>query len=258
MSAELNWQIQLDKPLFPDIEWERPQQKSQSGKLLIIGGHSQGFNDIGSAYKGAVRAGAGEIKVILPDKLKPLLKNIIPEAIFMPSTPSGSLGEVALNNLVSFTDWADAVLIIQTGTNSESTLLITKLVRQLKSRLVITDDLIDVLNQDLNLALRQNNLLVLSFNGLQKLYKVTKSPNALLHDMGLRPFVLALQNTMDLSDPLVSIYDNSVIVKFSDNLSSTKKSIIKSSFELAGFMSVWWIQQLDKPFEVLTASAYRF
>ena len=38
------WQKQTpEKPLFPDIEWAKPEQKSQAGRLGIIGGNKLGF-----------------------------------------------------------------------------------------------------------------------------------------------------------------------------------------------------------------------
>ena len=57
------------KPLFPDIEWQKPEQKNLAGKLLIIGGNKLGFAAVAQAYTDALKAGIGECRVILPDSL---------------------------------------------------------------------------------------------------------------------------------------------------------------------------------------------
>jgi len=37
------WQCQTpEQPLFPDIEWNKPEQRSRAGKLGIIGGSKLG------------------------------------------------------------------------------------------------------------------------------------------------------------------------------------------------------------------------
>lgn len=65
------WQQQTkDTPLFPDIEWSKPEQKSLAGKLLIIGGNKLGFAAVAAAYATAQTTGIGECKVALPDVLK--------------------------------------------------------------------------------------------------------------------------------------------------------------------------------------------
>ncbi len=54
------WQQQaIGKPLFPDIEWNKPEQRSQAGKLGIIGGNKLGFVAVGDAYRIAAESGAG-------------------------------------------------------------------------------------------------------------------------------------------------------------------------------------------------------
>ena len=65
------WQKQAPgKPLFPDIEWNKPEQRSQAGRLGIVGGNKLGFVGVGEAYSVALGAGAGEVRALLPDVLK--------------------------------------------------------------------------------------------------------------------------------------------------------------------------------------------
>jgi NAD(P)H-hydrate repair Nnr-like enzyme with NAD(P)H-hydrate dehydratase domain len=52
----------VEKPLYPDIEWSKPQQKSQSGRLGIIGGNNLGFAGVAEAYQSTLKTGAGEVR----------------------------------------------------------------------------------------------------------------------------------------------------------------------------------------------------
>ena len=60
------WHIQTtEKPLFPDIEWNRPEQRAHAGKLVIIGGNKLGFTAISEAYAVAEKLGAGQKSTFL-------------------------------------------------------------------------------------------------------------------------------------------------------------------------------------------------
>ena len=39
------------KPLFPDIEWAKPEQRAQRGRLGIVGGNKLGFAGVAEAYQ---------------------------------------------------------------------------------------------------------------------------------------------------------------------------------------------------------------
>jgi len=65
------WQRQTpERPLFPDIEWNKPEQRSRAGKLGIIGGNKLGFAGVAEAYSTALASGVGEARALLPDVLK--------------------------------------------------------------------------------------------------------------------------------------------------------------------------------------------
>ena len=49
-----------NKPLYPDIEWSKPEQRSRAGKLAIIGGNKLGFASVGEAYTTAQSIGVAE------------------------------------------------------------------------------------------------------------------------------------------------------------------------------------------------------
>ena len=90
------WQQQTPtQTLFPDIEWNRPEQRAHAGKLGIIGGNKPGFVAVGDAYATALDTGIGQVRVLLPDVLKKAVPPVITDVIFGASNPSGGLSRDA-------------------------------------------------------------------------------------------------------------------------------------------------------------------
>ena len=83
------------KPLFPDIEWNKSEQRDRAGRLGIIGGSILSFVAAADSYQTATKAGVSKVRVLLPDALK---KNVPPhmtDVFFAPTNPSGSLANTA-------------------------------------------------------------------------------------------------------------------------------------------------------------------
>src|SRR5689334_2117479 len=89
-----------EQPLFPDLLWARPENKRHAGKLLIVGGNKFGFAAPGTAYAAAVKAGVGSCRVLLPEALRRIVGDSLPEAVFAPSNISGSFRQSALAELL--------------------------------------------------------------------------------------------------------------------------------------------------------------
>src|SRR4051812_2319498 len=107
-ASDMNWLRQTtNKPLFPDVLWSRPENRRHAGKLLIVGGHKQEFNEVSAAYAASIKAGIGTVRVILPDSLQKTLGKMFPEAEYAASTPIGSFSRQALGTLLDVADWAD-------------------------------------------------------------------------------------------------------------------------------------------------------
>src|SRR3989338_4168466 len=96
-----------EQPLFLDLIWSRPENKNQSGKLLIVGGNLYGFGAPAEAYAVAGQAGIGTARVVLPAAIKKAVGSFIENGTFAPSTPSGSFSQTALDELLDQSDWAD-------------------------------------------------------------------------------------------------------------------------------------------------------
>ena len=81
------WQKQSQsKPLFPDVAWSKPEQRSRAGHLGIIGGNKLGFAGVAEAYATAMQAGVGKATVLLPDALKNTVPTTILDTLFAPCT----------------------------------------------------------------------------------------------------------------------------------------------------------------------------
>lgn len=254
------WLKQNDKALFPDAIWSRPEQKAQAKRLLIIGGHSAGFEQVGRLYQAAIGAGIGETKVILPASLKRVIGNHLPDTVFADLTPDATDAASAINELLSYTDWADGVIFVQTGHNSQTALLLAHFVERYIGHLIVSDDLLEVLKQDPDLlAKRQNTLFVLSFAGLQALVKQVGSEIALRQDMGLRPFVLALRQLNEqIIAPLNVVYEQSVVTALGGQVVSTPRQLKPDPIMLSAYCATWWLQQPQQPLAALANAVLEF
>lgn len=258
-----NWLRQTpDKPLFPDLLWSRPENKSQAGKLLIVGGNANGFAAPASAYGATLKAGIGTAHVFLPAVLQKTLGKHFAEAEFAPSTPSGSFSRQALDSLLESANWANAVLLAgDFGHNSETAILLDSFGEKYQGQLTVADDALDYfLTPKSSILSRENTLLVINLGKLQKLAKHNRPGTPILHNMNLHELVTVLSDWTNSSSV-------SFITKHADNLvvaangkASTTPETKESNWQtdLAAYASVWWLQNSDKPLEALTTSAFEY
>lgn len=182
------------KPLFPDIEWSKPERRDLAGKLLIVGGNKLGFVAAADAYSESLKNGVGEVKVVLPDCLKRSVPATLTDVVFTACTPSGGLSKEALPELRTSSAWSDAVLLIgDAGRNAETALAYEEFLRTYEGALTITRDAIDLVKNDPTLlSERPETLIVASFAQLQKLFQGVYYPKILTFNMQLLQLVEAL------------------------------------------------------------------
>ncbi|HSX35250.1 MAG TPA: hypothetical protein VLF62_06425 [Candidatus Saccharimonadales bacterium] len=247
------------KPLFPELEWSRPENRLQAGKLLVVGGNLYGFAAPAEAFAVATRAGIGSARVLLPSAIQKIVGQILETGEYAPSTPSGSFSQKALNELLLSANWADAVLLAgDLGRNSETAILLEKFLAKFSGAVTITKDAVDYAASAPHTVLqRKDTLLVLSFSQLQRLATAAKSPQAITFSMDL------LRLTEWLHD-FTSQYQPYIIVKHLDTLfvaahgqvSTTRLTEPRQIWRIAAASNaaVWWLQNPTKPFEALTTS----
>lgn len=221
---ELNsfWQKQSStKPLFPDIEWSKPEQKAHAGKLAIIGGNKLGFMAVSEAYTVAETLGVGQIRAILPDVLKKAVPPGLTDAVFIPSNLSGGFSRKAQPELVASAQWADACLLVgDMGRNSETAMACEQLLEKYAGHLVITRDAIELLKPVTErLANRERTTLVLSFAQLQKLFQSLYYPRILSFSMQLMQLADALHKfTITYPSTIVTFHQNHLVVAHGGNV----------------------------------------
>ncbi len=252
------WQKQLDKPLFPDIEWSKPEQRSRAGKLVIIGGHAQGFAAIGESYQTALEVGVGTTRVLLPDSLKKTLPKSIAETVFLTSNPSGGFSREAWPEIKASLAWADGVLLPgDAGRNSETAILYEQLLHE-DTPLTITRDAIDLLKNSYNLLTeRPQTLLVVSFAQLQKIFAGIYYPKIITFSMPLNGLVETLHKFTLISPVTIMVLHNeNLLIASGGKVSSTLWSNTLALWrgEVAAKASAYWLWNPDKPLESVTTS----
>jgi NAD(P)H-hydrate repair Nnr-like enzyme with NAD(P)H-hydrate dehydratase domain len=212
-------------PLFPDIEWQKPQQKALSGKLLLLGGNAHSFAAVAQAYSDAITAGVGECRVVLPDALKKSIDPLALDCLFVPTNQSGGLTKDSLPQLKAVAVWADGLLFIgDAGRNSETAIVYEQLLRDFANKpTLITRDAADLLKTIWpTLLQRPNTVLLLTLAQLQKLFQAVYYPKTILFSMQLTNLVEALHKfTITYPCTLVVFHQNQLVVASGGQVSST-------------------------------------
>ncbi|HEX8762330.1 MAG TPA: hypothetical protein VF733_01080 [Candidatus Saccharimonadales bacterium] len=251
----------ITESLFPDLQWSRPENRQQAGKLLIVGGNLHGFLAPADAYSETVKAGIGMSRVLLPSAIQKVVGPSIENGEFAASTPSGSFSQRALIELLDWCKWADGVLFAgDLGRNSETAIMVEKFLTKCEAPTIITKDAIDYIVSLPHPALeRPNTTLVLSFSQLQRLGMAAGFELPLTFSMDMIRLVEWLHQFTERHAPhiVVKHLDN-IFVAVNGEVSSTKlaKDLPIWRTKMAAHASVWWIQNNNKPFEALTTAVH--
>lgn len=254
------WKKQTtSKPLYPDVEWNKPEQRSLAGRLAIIGGNKLGFAGVGDAYGTATSNGVGEVRVLLPDALKKTIPASMTDVVFGATNPSGGLAKDARTDMHAVSQWATGVLFIgDAGRNSETAILYENFLTDYTGQLTVTRDAIDLVkNSSAALIERPNTLLVVSFAQLQKLFQSVYYPKILTFSMQLAQLVDALHKfTITYPSTIMVLHGEYLVVAHGGGVTTT---------EWGNPMAIWrghtatqaacyWLWNPAKPLEAATAS----
>lgn len=248
-------------PLFPDLEWSRPENRQYAGKLLIVGGSAHGFAAPAEAYAESIKAGVGTPRALLPDAIQKLVGIIIYEADFTPSTPSGSFSQKALALGLEAAAWADGALFAgDLSRNSETAIFIEKFLHKTVLPVTLTKDAVDYVTAAPQIALqRKNTTLVLSLSQLQRLGTASKFEQPIAFSMGVPQLASWLHEyTKSFAPHLIVKHLDHILIAVNGEVSSTKiaKEMPTWRLKAATHASVWWIQNQSKPFQALNAAVY--
>lgn len=253
--ADTYWLKQAsDKPLFSEIIWNRPEHKAKRGKLLIIGGNQYFFAGVASAYSGALAAGAGSVRVILPDKLERTLGKSPLAASFAPSTPSGSFARKGLAELLDQAGWADAVYLAgDFGRNSETAILLESFASKYTRPLALYGDSLDYFETDSGKLLGRPNILAIAT--IAQLQKMLAPEAVIKHDMELVQFINLLAE-FHAAATILTLHQDHLVVASGGRISTTPADN-RQLGDVAAAAVVWQMQQPDKVFEAVTSAVYK-
>jgi ADP-dependent NAD(P)H-hydrate dehydratase / NAD(P)H-hydrate epimerase len=213
-----------DKPLYPDLVWDKPERRDQAGRLLIVGGNLHGFAAVGKAFEIVDKLGAGSIRILLPDSLRSKLKAYWTDAIFSPSTPSGSFALDSKDLILGNSLWADAILFPgDLGRNSETAVVLDQILNSYKQNILITKDALDYyLARPTLLLERPNTTIVASFSQLQKMLSKVGHTTPLTYTMGVVRLVEELHVlTTRYPCSIITTYERKYIVALAGQVSTT-------------------------------------
>lgn len=247
------------KPLFPDIEWQKPEQKNLAGKLLIIGGNKLGFAAVAQAYTDALKAGIGECRVILPDSLKPVVDSQAFDCLFVPSNPSGGMSKDGMDTILAGVAWADGILLIgDTGRNSETAITLEAMLAKTDKLCLVTRDAVDLLRASAKQLIERNNtVLIVTLAQLQKLLQAVYYPKTILFSMQLTTLAETLHKfTVTYPATIVVFHQNQLLVAKDGQVSSTpwEEPLLIWRGSVASKAAVYAVQHHAKLFQALTAS----
>jgi hypothetical protein len=260
METHPYWHKQLpSKPLYPDIEWSKPEQRSKAGNLAIIGGNKLGFAGVAESYGTALRTGAGSVRVLLPDVLRKVIPSAITDTIFGATNPSGGLASGAAHEMHALGGWANQVLLIgDAGRNSETAILYENFLKDYSGPLTITRDAVDLIKNDAaSVVDRPQTLLVESFALLQKLFQSVYYPKILTFSMQLTNLVEALHKfTITYPVAIVVFHKDYLLVACGGGVTSTEwqnpMAIWRGS--VATKAAVYWLWNPGSLLEAITTS----
>lgn len=250
----------IEKPLFSDLLWSKPENKMHAGKLLIIGGSTNGFAHTVGCFMEANAAGAGIVKVLIPDSTKKLIGQHNEDIIFGSSTKSGGFAQSALGEFIESSNWADAVLLSgELGNNSDTTILFEKFLDNYSDSLIISGDAFDFCHSFFNKLLRNHGVtFILDINKLQKLAVAAKVTKPVTSKISLVNLIQVLHEMTELNNANIVIEFSNFIIIASQGFVSTTNIVKKENLQikLSANTSVWFMQNKTKIFEALSCAAY--
>ena len=254
------WHKQTSKnPAYPDLLWDRPENKAHAGKMLIIGGNAHSFSAPGSAYQHAISSGIGVTKVLLPDALKKTVGSILENGEFAPSNKSGSFNAQSLSLWLDLAAWSDGALIPgDLGRNSETMIVLEKFLQKYPGIVTITNDALDHLLINPGPWLhRDSTILVVSFCQLQKLATNSKFTHPFTHAMPIQQLAESLNLFTSIYPIAIILRHNQKYIVAKDGEVSTTAINQESPIwrvETAAKVSVWAIQNPTKLFAAATSA----
>lgn len=257
------WQKQT-KPLFADLAWNIPEQKT--GRLGLIGGSSQGFNfTIRTAEFIGKTFPVRDLPILLPTTLRTKLPPL-PNLNFAPATDTGSFAQSPL--LSEFITINDYTLITgDLSKNSATAIALTDALLPANSSLepphiLLARDTIDLLTPSMEQLLMNPNLTLFASSAqLQKVFRAVYYPKMIMLSAPLLPTLEALHKfTLTYPVTILTFHENQLITAHDGHVittpltSTTYSPLSLWSGELAAKIAAFNLYNPTKPLEATTAA----
>ena len=246
---------QGSEPVYPQILWNRPITRTTAGRLLLIGGHFGNFQAIQAVYSFANSAGIGQVTTVLPDALRPVLSGF-DDTFFVPASPSGSIGQGALSEILALSHNNDAFAIgANVSNNSETAIVLERLLTQSDKPALIYDEALSRLAIFMpKLAQRPKTTIVVTMPELIKLGNNLSIPLNIQPERGLLGRV-ELARTIAASWSAALVVLGREILIISGNEASVTPAFDNRLRQAAyGVLSTFWTQ--GQSFAALTTAAF--
>lgn len=229
----------------------------RTGRVLLVGGHRDGFAELQKLYQGFEDAQVAECHLALPDKLSKLVGNLDGISL-LASTPSGSISRDALSELVYLANESDLVSLgPDLSNNSETTLTMQRLIQETRASILIPPGSTEQLLPEAGEWKNKDNLLL--FVSHKQLYKLA-SKLAVDTVIPLSPTneliaEIALKVSESFSPSIVIMMPDNIIVAVSGRASITKADT-NDIGKVVGLTGTFWLQNESKRYEALTTGAH--
>lgn len=225
ISPDLSYWQKQSKPLFDDLIWNIPEQKTN--EITVIGGNNQNFSAVIRISEFlSNNFPLKNVATVLPDSLRsqlPPLSNLL----FAPSTSSGSFAKSP--ELTDYLQSGNFTLLAgDLSRNSATAVALSDAIAQtLKSStihpLLITRDAVDLLAPTAGQILGHPQLfIVASMVQLQKIFRAVYYPKMIMLSQPLIPVVETLHKfTLTYPTTILTFHQDNIIVANHGDITTT-------------------------------------
>ncbi len=225
------------------MSWQKPERRDQAGRVVIIGGFNSKLKDTNSVYSTTIASGVGSASVLVPESLARAFKIKSLDLVGLHLDHYFGLTDQGEQVLKEELHFADALIVTDTGSNSQTSLKLSKIVSDLLIPVTLSLESAPFLASH-SPELLQNPRLTAILT-LPTLQKVIKNLSLSVH----KPILTTTQPNQktellaevqaQLPTRLVLIDDG--LVYCSDQDSYIRRDLNLSSQELAAKLTAWSI-----------------
>lgn len=240
--------------IYKDIEWSQPDNPSQMGSCLIIGGSLQDIIAPHYAYNKLVRYFLSTT-VLMPESVKKFVGSKNKDIVFINSNPSGSFSLKSIDIVHSYLSEARIAIICGSiGKNSETAILMERIVNYDTLKVICGDSLELFKINTKSLLNNESNILVGDFRQIRTILNNGQVKTVHLYKDSLFETVNKLKiSTNGIKAFFVLITDNYIFIAQDGKVKFFKKNKVNKdmNLEIACLTCEWSVNNKDRLFEAI-------